>query len=292
MSIFRLRRRANPILWDDKYIETKYAKSESAYNLRSCDFDFGVTSGLFKGHQYLMYCSPGDHIESHIYTHGIWEPHLLSLIDLYVNGSRGLVLDIGANIGASTIPLATKNAQIEFHCYEPHPFVFGKLQDNISLNRLSNVAAFNAAISDARAKTIDFYSQTASKNMGLSSLKLNHDIGAHEKIVVSCINIDDIYADADTPVLVLKVDTQGSEAEVLRSAQRTIAKFRPVVFFELEDQYYSTVTERAEAKTFIAELFAREGYQLFCISKSVNIMPLIDITKPCHADIIAIPRSK
>jgi hypothetical protein len=91
---------------------------------------------------------------------------------------------------------------------------------------------------------------------------------------------------------VLKVDTQGSEAEVLRSAQRTIAKFRPVVFFELEDKYYSTTTERDAAKSFIAELFGREAYQLFGISKAVNFMPLFDITKPCHGDVMAIPRSR
>lgn len=292
MFIFRLRKRANPILWDKNYIRSRYAESESVHNLESCDFNFGVTFGTFKGNQYVIYCSPGDHIESNIYMHGIWEPYLLNLIDFYINSRVGLMLDVGANIGASTIPLATGNAQVKFHCYEPHPLVCERMRNNISLNDLSNVVIFNAAVSDVRAKTVDFYAQTVSNNMGLSSLKPNRDIGSHEVIVVPCVNIDDVYADAEEPILVLKVDTQGSEAEVLRSAQRTIAKFRPVVFFELEDHYYSTTTEREAAKSFIAGLFEREGYELFCITKAMKFMPSIDITKPCHADIIAIPRRK
>ena len=39
------------------------------------------------------------------------------------------------------------------------------------------------------------------------------------------------------PVLLIKIDTQGTELEVLQSAEKTIEKFRPTILFELEDRY-------------------------------------------------------
>jgi FkbM family methyltransferase len=45
-------------------------------------------------------------------------------MSLYLYSSNGVMIDVGANIGTSTLPLAAKHPQVSFHCYEPHPEIF------------------------------------------------------------------------------------------------------------------------------------------------------------------------
>ena len=124
--------------------------------------------------------------------------------------------------------------------------------------------------------------------MGRSSLKLNSDIKDHEEITVSTIRIDDYFADSSKPVVLMKIDTQGTEFQVLESAASTIKKFRPVIFFELEDRYFPD-RERVTTKKALKEFFDNLDYSLFSISKDLNYYPKIDITQNYHGDIFAVP---
>lgn len=124
--------------------------------------------------------------------------------------------------------------------------------------------------------------------MGRSSLKPNPDIKEHEEITVLAMAIDDKFADGSSPVLLIKVDTQGTELEVLQSAEKTIKKFRPMILFELEDRYFSD-SERASAKKTLKKFFDSLDYSLANVSKGLDYYPQADITKNYHGDILATP---
>ena len=125
--------------------------------------------------------------------------------------------------------------------------------------------------------------------MGRSSLKLNSDIKEHDEITVPTISIDDTFANSSDPVLLIKIDTQGTELEVLQSAEKTIEKFRPTILFELEDRYILD-SERHMKKKTIKNFFEGLGYSLLNNTNGLDYYPLLDITKNYHGDILAIPR--
>ena len=125
--------------------------------------------------------------------------------------------------------------------------------------------------------------------MGRSSLKLNSDIKEHDEITVPIISIDETFFDSSEPVLLIKIDTQGTELEVLQSAEKTIEKFRPTILFELEDRYFLD-NERDTAKKTLNAFFEELDYFLFNNTIGLNYFPQVDITKNYHGDILALPR--
>ncbi len=279
----------HPLFRKKDYFLNLFTEKALGYNLDALNFDEGVVMGSFQGKDYLMNCQPGDLVETTIYLEKAWEEHLAKIMSLYLDGSNGIMIDVGANIGANTIPLAAKHPQIKFHCYEPHPEVFARLKSNIQLNNLKNVEPINSAVSNSTEKTLKFYAQKGAQNMGRSSLKLNSDIKEHDEITVPAISIDDNFANSNAPILLIKVDTQGTELEVLESASKTIEKFRPVIIFELEDRYF-TDGDRGPAKKRLKDYFEELGYSLFNVSKGLDFYPVVDITKNYHGDILALPK--
>lgn len=279
----------HPLFRQKDYFLNLFQEKALGYNIKALNFKEGIILGTFQGKDYLMNCQPGNLIESTIYLEKVWEEHLEKIMSLYLDGVSGIVIDVGGNIGANTIPLAIRHPQIKFYCYEPHPDIFARLKNNIKLNNLNNVETSNCAISNCNEKSITFYAQKNGDNMGKSSLKFNSDIKDHEQILVPTIRIDDNFANSGDPILLIKIDTQGTELQVLESASNTIEKFRPMIFLELEDRYFSD-EERITTKKALKEFFDNLDYSLFNVSKGLNYYPLVDITQNYHGDILATPR--
>ena len=280
--------RTHPLFRQKDYFLKLFKEKALAYNIDALNFKEGVVLGSFQGKDYLMNCQPGNLIETTIYLDKIWEEHLAKIMSLYLNGSNGAMIDVGANIGANTLPLAAKHPQIKFHCYEPHPEIFNRLKNNIKLNNFKNVVPVNSAVSNSTEKSLKFYAQKSAENMGRSSLKLNSDIKEHDEITVPTISIDDTCADSTDPILLIKIDTQGTELEVLQSAKKTIEKFKPTILFELEDRYFLD-SERESAKKTLKEFFEGLDYSLYNNTNGMDYYPQVNITKNYHGDILAIP---
>ena len=273
---------------NNNYFLSQFLKKTNGYNISAIDFSEGVTAADFKGNSFLMNFRPGDLIEGAIYVDGCWERHIATLISQILDKSSGVMLDIGANIGANTIPLAVEHSSIKFYCYEPHPKVFHRLESNVKLNKLDNISLINCAISESKEEKITFYAQKNSSNMGLSSLRLNPDIDEYDEITVPVNSIDEMFKDSLEVISVVKIDTQGAESMVLKSASQVIRKDRPVIFFEFEDEYYSD-NEREDSKRFLESFFHDMNYSLFNITGGFDYYPKIDIRQNYHGDIMAIP---
>jgi len=280
---------SNPIFKkNNNYFLNQFLEKTNGYNIEAIDFSEGLTTADFKGNRFLMNFRPGDFIETAIHVDGCWGRHLTTLISQILDKSSGVMLDIGANIGANTIPLAVEHDNIKFYCYEPHPEVFHRLKSNVRLNRLDNVLATNCAISNSEEETLSFYAQKNSLNMGLSSLRLNPDIDEYDEITVPISGVDKMFEDSSEAVSVIKIDTQGAEPMVLQSASQTIKRDRPVIFFEFEDEYYSD-DEREDSKKFLEDFFRSMDYSLFNVTHGFDYYPKINIRQKYHGDILAVP---
>jgi FkbM family methyltransferase len=288
-KMYPLFHNTHPLFRKKDYLLKLFKEKALAYNIDALNFEEGVVLGSFQGKDYLINCHPGDLIETTIYMDKIWEEHLAKIMNIYLDGSSGIMIDVGANIGASTLPLAAKHPQIRFHCYEPHPEIFERLKNNIKLNNFNNVKPVNSAVSNLTENLLKFYAQKSADTLGRSSLKLNNDIKEYDEITVPNVSIDENFADCSDPVLLIKIDTQGTELGVLQSAKKTIKKFRPTILFELEDRYFLD-KERDEAKKTLNEFFEELDYSLFNNTKGLDYLPQVDITRNYHGDILATPR--
>jgi FkbM family methyltransferase len=157
---------------------------------------------------------------------GTWAPHTNSLLcDFFRRAGSGTYLDVGANIGLTTIPIA-KQASVKCIAFEPEPINFENLQINISASCLSgNVEIRQVAVYD-RSSMMDF--EIAPDNLGDHRLRSTSSPGRYDEerrqvIRVPTATLDDLAPDVRPP-LAIKIDTQGAEPFVFNGGKRTLSK--------------------------------------------------------------------
>lgn len=138
------------------------------------------------------------------------------------------VLEIGANIGAHTVPLAqTVGPEGQVLAFEPQRMIYYLLCANVVLNNLANVICHQAAVGDVtgnlRVPDLDY---SGDGNFGGIELGTESTLGSYE---VPVVRIDDLrLARCD----LIKVDVEGMEKQVLEGARQTIARFKPLLYVE------------------------------------------------------------
>lgn len=131
---------------------------------------------------------------------------------------KGTVIDVGAFIGDHTIAYARKATKVI--AFEPNKSAFECLEYN--LNGKKNVELRNEGLGD---------------NVGSISLtEVETNIGMtyaeESKKGVKCITIDSL----DLKSLdFIKIDAEGYEHKILKGAEETIKKFKPVMVIEINN---------------------------------------------------------
>jgi FkbM family methyltransferase len=127
------------------------------------------------------------------------------------------VIDVGANIGDLTVPLARAVGETgRVYAIESHPEVFNVLCANLALNALRNTRPINAFV--ATSDEVD----TGSRVWG----KFAYVGETWDPRYLALDSLDLAACD------LIKVDVDGKELEVLRSGEMHIERFRPVLYFE------------------------------------------------------------
>jgi FkbM family methyltransferase len=175
-------------------------------------------------------------IDFSIFLLGGFEPVTLKSYRRWVKPGD-VVLDIGANIGAHTLPLAAlAGDRGQVLAFEPTAFAFNKLQANIRLNpRLGRTihALQIMLVADANA-SLDAEI--------FSSWPLTEEEGLHEHhrgqlmstTGATSVSLDQVLKElAIDRVDFVKMDVDGHEYDVIRGARTSLAKFRPRVLMEL-----------------------------------------------------------
>lgn len=138
--------------------------------------------------------------------------------------AHAVVADIGANIGAHTVALASLVPDGLVYSFEPLPFLYRMMVGNVALNGLTNVKHFPIAVgAENGTLTVPPLDYSRDGNYGGLNLE-NHKAGNP----VPVMPLDDIV-----PVChFLKVDVEGMELGVLKGAQRIIRECRPGLYLE------------------------------------------------------------
>ncbi|RKF17296.1 FkbM family methyltransferase [Roseovarius spongiae] len=138
------------------------------------------------------------------------------------------VIDIGANVGNHALYFATRLKAARVVVVEPNPLALAPLVANVLVNRLGDVidlGALGVGLSDVSEG--GFGMKRHDRNLGATRMFAGRgEIEAHRG--------DDLFAD-ETPDLI-KVDVEGMEMKVLSGLQQTIARHRPVILIEVDEE--------------------------------------------------------
>lgn len=135
------------------------------------------------------------------------------------------VVEVGANIGALTIPIARHVGEGHVIAIEPQRLHYYALCGNVAINSLLNVECVYAACG-AKAGQIGVPEWNPHFFCNAGGLSLDSGECSH---TVRLITIDSLNL---TKLDFIKADVEGMETDVLTGAQETIAKFRPLLYVE------------------------------------------------------------
>jgi FkbM family methyltransferase len=129
-------------------------------------------------------------------------------------GAGDTVVDIGANFGAFSMAASRQVGESgRVFCYEPSPFVFERLQQNIRLNGCGNVIAYNEAVGGEDGH-IDLFIDRKSA-FSTTHAQVDGRLCAGEHTTVPMRSIASVLALAGPCVALLKVDCEGAEYDIL-----------------------------------------------------------------------------
>jgi len=143
--------------------------------------------------------------------------------------SGWVVLDIGAFIGFYTIILSRLcSPQGRVIAFEPIKQLKERILKSAHINNLNNIVVESLAVG-AKSGVVDFYlHENPGGGFGTSS-------SAHRPVWKRSIQVEMVTIDEYVDNNLIKIDTEGGEVDVLRSAQDTLRRFRPVIIVEFNN---------------------------------------------------------
>ena len=158
-----------------------------------------------------------------------------------------VVFDIGANIGAFTVPFAKKVGDFgEVYSFEPQKLIYEILNENVNKNKLKNVKVFNIGVGkkeeELELNDID-YSKVG--NFGGVSFKYESSSFTknikNKKYKVKVKNLDQLTEIKKCNFI--KMDVELMELEILTGGKNFLKKFRPILWIENHDLYPNKINK-------------------------------------------------
>lgn len=215
--IKRLKYQFSPLKkWED------FKKSKKDFLIHR--LDKGIKLKLYKD-SYLSY----------LIIRGDFEVNEISFFKRYLNKSDNII-DIGGNIGLFTCLAAVKAKEI--HSFEPTPYIFNRLKENVDLNQLENCKLYNQALGSTN--------EILSLNVSINGMDAWNTLGKvpnesdFKKVEVDCIKLDTFFEKNQWPVShiqFIKMDVEGWEMNVIKGASNVFsAKDAPDLLIEITDE--------------------------------------------------------
>ena len=195
----------------------------------------------------FLICNKNESIQGALLNNGEFE-HMASKLAIIFGASKvGKIIDIGANIGVFTVPVAKNFRDKIIISIEPQKMVFMHLCANVLLNRLTNVEPIRIAVADfnqtgGRLK-IPIFDIFVEKYTGSVSLDQNvqnirgaiRGIAEPSKWAMQyediCVQTLDQIA-SENEISFIKIDVEGMELAVLKTGEVTLKNQLPFLYFE------------------------------------------------------------
>ncbi len=176
-----------------------------------------------------------DHIQHALFYQGAYEPDVVGWLAAEIRARAAPVLwDVGANVGALSVPLLARFPQLAVEAFEPSPEIARRYANHVSVNVAAHsqrVRLHVLALSDTDGETA-FYPSAVAENAGLGSL-LRSATTHTVPMAAASARGDTLVAKglARSPD-VIKIDVEGFEPEVVRGLGALLESARPSLVVE------------------------------------------------------------
>lgn len=188
-------------------------------------------------------------IDASIYTMGEWEAETCRFLRDHIK-SGDTVIEVGANIGAHTLLIASLACPGRVIAFEPTDGACSKLRTNLGLNpQLKNVEIVQALVTNGEHNVPNTLLKHSWPLSGRSS--------SHEATSVPSVFLDG-FVNVHSLSL-LKIDVDGYDFKVLEGAVQLLKRFRPAVLVELNEDSLRQVGDSAAT---VHSLMRSLGYSL------------------------------
>lgn len=183
-----------------------------------------------------------DIIGLEILNKGYHENNIVKMLSMYTQG--GMIIDIGSNIGSTSLALLAMDKSCKVRSFEPQLYLAKMQKDTMKKNDyLDRIRIYNNAVGHKCIKDITLsgtFNHIDSLEGRNSEIKYddNHvrnyggiNIGQGGE-VVDMISIDSMFGDVTEKVSLIKIDVEGAESLAIYGAKETIRKHKPVIFYE------------------------------------------------------------
>jgi FkbM family methyltransferase len=195
-----------------------------------------------------------------------------------------IVVDIGANIGYTTLNFARICNNGSVYCFEPDSDNYRKLQENIGRNNFPNVNALQIAVgSTSESKTL---SKIEKHNPGANRILPTDTHANYDSERVTVRTLDEVANELSIQKIdLIKIDVEGFELFVLKGALHVISKHHPILFVELSEvNLKAHGISTADLVGFIEKL----GYE---IKDAQTMRPFQKTGQDQHTDIVCFHRT-
>ncbi len=193
---------------------------------------------------------------------------------------NNIIIDVGANYGTTILQFASLiggNGRV--FGFEPDPTNFEICNQNIKLNLFKNILVENLGLGNQQITT----SLVVDTDSNRGGNRISNNINNKEAHLINVVKFDDwILQKNISKIDLIKIDVEGYELEVLKGAEQSIKKFKPILFIELDDN--NLKLQNSSAKELISFLINLDYNIINSLTdKKVN---LSDNFINCHFDII------
>lgn len=183
---------------------------------------------------------------SSLRIYGEYSEDEVLLYDAFLKPSD-VVIEVGANIGALTIPLARRCKKV--FSFEPQPQTYDLLCSNLNVNGIKNVDAFPYAIGAENSKvnipTLEEIDEERGDYCGA-------EVGSGSFVVEQ--RSLDAMSSFDAKVNFIKLDCEGAELDALKGAEKLIKRDWPLLYVE---------NNRPKKSALLVEWLVDHGYHCY-----------------------------
>lgn len=169
--------------------------------------------------------------------------------------NSGSVIDLGANIGATSLSWATRHKGIHVYAYEPNPPTRETLKQNISANGVTQQVTIFAEAVGRRSGQLRLWTNVPSIQATGYGDRPPQPGG--REISVPMIDLDEVVRRVPSGMIeLLKMDIEGAEADVLEGASpSSLDRIKQIVL-----EYHGGLCPRA--RTRCAEVLSHSGFRI------------------------------
>lgn len=256
-------------------------KSQSTLVQKLIPPDYLFKSGTYRtvvrnGIKYKLDIS---HVVDHFLYWGMNDTGYLSVLTDIKKAHN--ILDIGANIGTTSLYFASLNTKAGIYAFEPHPDIFKRAHENIQLNSFSNIQLINLGLGEKK-ESLKLY-EVNEHNPGMNRIIAEDRNMAFKVIHVD--TLDQMVKDKNiSGIDFIKLDVEGFEYAVLKGGKETLVKEKPLLFIELDD---NNLKENNSSAKELISLLENYGYKEFYrTDNNTHFTSTSDFTN-CHYDMVA-----